>query len=282
MPKIRFISFYVKNKLTYLIAILLLFITFKYSIAYKSSYIELVNIFIYLFFPALFPTIFLTNLISCSFSFDKIKNIFILKVITISLCLIGGSLTTINIAKKIKFKCLKDKELFLINLSGGSLSYYFLVFSFYNQFKPWLLTAIIFLAKLIISLIILNDFSFIPSINNRNYIFESLNTSFNSLYNMLKSLALITLIIPFFKLISNQYLSNVILGFIEFTRAGLRLAQIGNILSLFLLVFIVDFNGLTTLIQIKMSHSNVRQYLYIIYKLPLSLFISSLLIIFAL
>ena len=252
MPKIKFISFYVKNKLTYLIAILLLFITFKYSIAYKSSYIELVNIFIYLFFPALFPTIFLTNLISCSISFDKIKNKFILKVITISLCLIGGSLTTINI-----------------------------VFSFYNQFKPWLLTTIIFLAKLIISLIILNDFSFIPSINNRNYIFESLNTSFNSLYNMLKSLALITLIIPFFKLISNQYLSNVILGFIEFTRAGLRLAQIGNILSLFLLVFIVDFNGLTTLIQIKMSHSNVRQYLYIIYKLPLSLFISSLLIIFA-
>ena len=188
MPKIKFISFYVKNKLTYLIAILLLFITFKYSIAYKSSYIELVNIFIYLFFPALFPTIFLTNLISCSISFDKIKNKFILKVITISLCLIGGSLTTINIAKKIKFKCLKDKELFLINLSGGSLSYYFLVFSFYNQFKPWLLTTIIFLAKLIISLIILNDFSFIPSINNRNYIFESLNTSFNSLYNMLKSL----------------------------------------------------------------------------------------------
>lgn len=281
MPKIKFISFYVKNKLTYLIAILLLFITFKYSIAYKSSYIELVNIFIYLFFPALFPTIFLTNLISCSISFDKIKNKFILKVITISLCLIGESLTTINIAKKIKFKCLKDKELFLINLSGGSLSYYFLVFSFYNQFKPWLLTTIIFLAKLIISLIILNDFSFIPSINNRNYIFESLNASFNSLYNMLKSLALITLIIPFFKLISNQYLSNVILGFIEFTRAGLRLAQIGNILSLFLLVFIIDFNGLTTLIQIKMSHSNVRQYLYIIYKLPLSLFISSLLIIFA-
>ena len=263
MPKIKFISFYVKNKLTYLIAILLLFITFKYSIAYKSSYIELVNIFIYLFFPALFPTIFLTNLISCSISFDKIKNKFILKVITISLCLIGGSLTTINIAKKIKFKCLKDKELFLINLSGGSLSYYFLVFSFYNQFKPWLLTTIIFLAKLIISLIILNDFSFIPSINNRNYIFESLNTSFNSLYNMLKSLALITLIIPFFKLISNQYLSNVILGFIEFTRAGLRLAQIGNILSLFLLVFIVDFNGLTTLIQIKMSHITVRHfYLY--------------------
>ena len=36
---------------------------------------------------------------------DKIwineKNKFILKVITISLCLIGGSLTTINIAKKI-------------------------------------------------------------------------------------------------------------------------------------------------------------------------------------
>ena len=192
MPKIKFISFYVKNKLTYLIAILLLFITFKYSIAYKSSYIELVNIFIYLFFTALFPTIFLTNLISCSISFDKIKNKFILKVITISLCLIGGSLTTINIAKKIKFKCLKDKELFLINLSGGSLSYYFLVFSFYNQFKPWLLTTIIFLAKLIISLIILNDFSFIPSINNRNYIFESLNTSFNSLYNMLKSLTLIT------------------------------------------------------------------------------------------
>lgn len=282
MPKNKHILFYVKSKLIYLGSILLLFVIFKFSIAYKSAYIELVNIFIYLFFPSLFPTIFLTNLISGSFPFGKIKNKLILKIITITLCLIGGSLTTINVAKKIKFNCLKDKEKFLINLSGGSLSYYILVFSFYNQFKPWLLTLIIFSIKFILSLFFINNFSFRHDKANSNYVFDNLNASFISLFNMLKSLALVTLIIPFFKIITNPYLSNCILGFIEFSRAGLRLAQIGTTSSLFLLIFITDFNSLTTLVQIKMSHTDVRQYLFIIYKLPLSIFISSLFAIFAL
>lgn len=237
-----------KNYIIFYLCLFFIFIIYIYPIQYKSNIINLVNLFFYFFLPALLPTSFFLNILLKTNIIQNIKNKKVSSFLITFLLAFGGTPLFLVLSKYIDKTKFKGQE---YRFAGPSFSFMIYLFQInHNQF------AFLFSFLLIMPTIILNfikpiTFEFYKLPENqfklKDFI-SSIDEVIKSIYKLLMIIALIFLFKPLFENIFPPNIYNFICGIFEYTSASIQLVKSDEILPL---IFILEFNGISSMLAIK-------------------------------
>lgn len=237
-----------KNYIIFYLCLFFIFIIYIYPIQYKSNIINLVNLFFYFFLPALLPTSFFLNILLKTNIIQNIKNKKISSFLIAFLLAFGGTPLFLVLSKYIDKTKFKGQEYRFVGPSFSFMIYLFQIN--HNQF------AFLFSFLLIMPTIILNfikpiTFEFYKLPENqfklKDFI-SSIDEVIKSIYKLLMIIALIFLFKPLFENIFPPNIYNFICGIFEYTSASIQLVKSDEILPL---IFILEFNGISSMLAIK-------------------------------
>lgn len=237
-----------KNYIIFYLCLFFIFIIYIYPIQYKSNIINLVNLFFYFFLPALLPTSFFLNILLKTNIIQNIKNKKVSSFLIIFLLAFGGTPLFLVLSKYIDKTKFKGQEYRFVGPSFSFMIYLFQIN--HNQF------AFLFSFLLIMPTIILNfikpiTFEFYKLPENqfklKDFI-SSIDEVIKSIYKLLMIIALIFLFKPLFENIFPPNIYNFICGIFEYTSASIQLVKSDEILPL---IFILEFNGISSMLAIK-------------------------------
>lgn len=237
-----------KNYIIFYLCLFFIFIIYIYPIQYKSNIINLVNLFFYFFLPALLPTSFFLNILLKTNIIQNIKNKKISSFLITFLLAFGGTPLFLVLSKYIDKTKFKGQEYRFVGPSFSFMIYLFQIN--HNQF------AFLFSFLLIMPTIILNfikpiTFEFYKLPENqfklKDFI-SSIDEVIKSIYKLLMIIALIFLFKPLFENIFPPNIYNFICGIFEYTSASIQLVKSDEILPL---IFILEFNGISSMLAIK-------------------------------
>lgn len=237
-----------KNYIIFYLCLFFIFIIYIYPIQYKSNIINLVNLFFYFFLPALLPTSFFLNILLKTNIIQNIKNKKVSSFLITFLLAFGGTPLFLVLSKYIDKTKFKGQE---YRFAVPSFSFMIYLFQInHNQF------AFLFSFLLIMPTIILNfikpiTFEFYKLPENqfklKDFI-SSIDEVIKSIYKLLMIIALIFLFKPLFENIFPPNIYNFICGIFEYTSASIQLVKSDEILPL---IFILEFNGISSMLAIK-------------------------------
>lgn len=237
-----------KNYIIFYLCLFFIFIIYIYPIQYKSNIINLVNLFFYFFLPALLPTSFFLNILLKTNIIQNIKNKKVSSFLITFLLAFGGTPLFLVLSKYIDKTKFKGQEYRFVGPSFSFMIYLFQIN--HNQF------AFLFSFLLIMPTIILNfikpiTFEFYKLPENqfklKDFI-SSIDEVIKSIYKLLMIIALIFLFKPLFENIFPPNIYNFICGIFEYTSASIQLVKSDEILPL---IFILEFNGISSMLAIK-------------------------------
>lgn len=237
-----------KNYIIFYLCLFFIFIIYIYPIQYKSNIINLVNLFFYFFLPALLPTSFFLNILLKTNIIQNIKNKKVSSFLITFLLAFGGTPLFLVLSKYIDKTKFKGQEYRFVGPSFSFMIYLFQIN--HNQF------AFLFSFLLIMPTIILNfikpiTFEFYKLPENQfklKYFVSSIDEVIKSIYKLLMIIALIFLFKPLFENIFPPNIYNFICGIFEYTSASIQLVKSDEILPL---IFILEFNGISSMLAIK-------------------------------
>ena len=237
-----------KNYIIFYLCLFFIFIIYIYPIQYKSNIINLVNLFFYFFLPALLPTSFFLNILLKTNIIQNIKNKKISSFLIAFLLAFGGTPLFLVLSKYIDKTKFKRQEYRFVGPSFSFMIYLFQIN--HNQF------AFLFSFLLIMPTIILNfikpiTFEFYKLPENQFKLKDfvsSIDEVIKSIYKLLMIIALIFLFKPLFENIFPPNIYNFICGIFEYTSASIQLVKSDEILPL---IFILEFNGISSMLAIK-------------------------------
>lgn len=237
-----------KNYIIFYLCLFFIFIIYIYPIQYKSNIINLVNLFFYFFLPALLPTSFFLNILLKTNIIQNIKNKKVSSFLITFLLAFGGTPLFLVLSKYIDKTKFKGQEYRFVGPSFSFMIYLFQIN--HNQF------AFLFSFLLIMPTIILNfikpiTFEFYKLPENQFKLkdfFSSIDEVIKSIYKLLMIIALIFLFKPLFENIFPPNIYNFICGIFEYTSASIQLVKSDEILPL---IFILEFNGISSMLAIK-------------------------------
>lgn len=237
-----------KNYIIFYLCLFFIFIIYIYPIQYKSNIINLVNLFFYFFLPALLPTSFFLNILLKTNIIQNIKNKKVSSFLITFLLAFGGTPLFLVLSKYIDKTKFKGQEYRFVGPSFSFMIYLFQIN--HNQF------AFLFSFLLIMPTIILNfikpiTFEFYKLPENqfklKNFV-SSIDEVIKSIYKLLMIIGLIFLFKPLFENIFPPNIYNFICGIFEYTSASIQLVKSDEILPL---IFILEFNGISSMLAIK-------------------------------
>lgn len=237
-----------KNYIIFYLCLFFIFIIYIYPIQYKSNIINLVNLFFYFFLPALLPTSFFLNILLKTNIIQNIKNKKVSSFLITFLLAFGGTPLFLVLSKYIDKTKFKGQEYRFVGPSFSFMIYLFQIN--HNQF------AFLFSFLLIMPTIILNfikpiTFEFYKLPENQFKLKDfvsSIDEVIKSIYKLLMIIALIFLFKPLFENIFPPNIYNFIYGIFEYTSASIQLVKSDEILPL---IFILEFNGISSMLAIK-------------------------------
>ena len=237
-----------KNYIIFYLCLFFIFIIYIYPIQYKSNIINLVNLFFYFFLPALLPTSFFLNILLKTNIIQNIKNKKISSFLIAFLLAFGGTPLFLVLSKYIDKTKFKGQEYRFVGPSFSFMIYLFQIN--HNQF------AFLFSFLLIMPTIILNfikpiTFEFYKLPENQFKLKDFVSSIYEvikSIYKLLMIIALIFLFKPLFENIFPPNIYNFICGIFEYTSASIQLVKSDEILPL---IFILEFNGISSMLAIK-------------------------------
>ncbi len=237
-----------KNYIIFYLCLFFIFIIYIYPIQYKSNIINLVNLFFYFFLPALLPTSFFLNILLKTNIIQNIKNKKVSSFLITFLLAFGGTPLFLVLSKYIDKTKFKGQEYRFVGPSFSFMIYLFQIN--HNQF------AFLFSFLLIMPTIILNfikpiTFEFYKLPENQFKLKDfvsSIDEVIKSIYKLLMIIALIFLFKPLFENIFPPNIYNFICGIFEYTSASIQLIKSDEILPL---IFILEFNGISSMLAIK-------------------------------
>lgn len=237
-----------KNYIIFYLCLFFIFIIYIYPIQYKSNIINLVNLFFYFFLPALLPTSFFLNILLKTNIIQNIKNKKVSSFLITFLLAFGGTPLFLVLSKYIDKTKFKGQEYRFVGPSFSFMIYLFQIN--HNQF------AFLFSFLLIMPTIILNfikpiTFEFYKLPENQFKLKDfvsSIDEVIKSIYKLLMIIALIFLFKPLFENIFPPNIYNFICGIFEYTSASIQLVKGDEILPL---IFILEFNGISSMLAIK-------------------------------
>lgn len=237
-----------KNYIIFYLCLFFIFIIYIYPIQYKSNIINLVNLFFYFFLPALLSTSFFLNILLKTNIIQNIKNKKVSSFLITFLLAFGGTPLFLVLSKYIDKTKFKGQEYRFVGPSFSFMIYLFQIN--HNQF------AFLFSFLLIMPTIILNfikpiTFEFYKLPENQFKLKDfvsSIDEVIKSIYKLLMIIGLIFLFKPLFENIFPPNIYNFICGIFEYTSASIQLVKSDEILPL---IFILEFNGISSMLAIK-------------------------------
>lgn len=237
-----------KNYIIFYLCLFFIFIIYIYPIQYKSNIINLVNLFFYFFLPALLPTSFFLNILLKTNIIQNIKNKKISSFLITFLLAFGGTPLFLVLSKYIDKTKFKGQEYRFV---GPSFSFMIYLFQMnHNQFS-FLFSFLLIMPTIILNFIKPITFEFYKLPENQFKLKDfvsSIDEVIKSIYKLLMIIALIFLFKPLFENIFPPNIYNFICGIFEYTSASIQLVKSDEILPL---IFILEFNGISSMLAIK-------------------------------
>ena len=237
-----------KNYIIFYLCLFFIFIIYIYPIQYKSNIINLVNLFFYFFLPALLPTSFFLNILLKTNIIQNIKNKKISSFLIAFLLAFGGTPLFLVLYKYIDKTKFKGQEYRFVGPSFSFMIYLFQIN--HNQFS-FLFSFLLIMPTIILNFIKPITFEFYKLPENQFKLKDfvsSIDEVIKSIYKLLMIIALIFLFKPLFENIFPPNIYNFICGIFEYTSASIQLVKSDEILPL---IFILEFNGISSMLAIK-------------------------------
>lgn len=237
-----------KNYIIFYLCLFFIFIIYIYPIQYKSNIINLVNLFFYFFLPALLPTSFFLNILLKTNIIQNIKNKKVSSFLITFLLAFGGTPLFLVLSKYIDKTKFKGQEYRFVGPSFSFMIYLFQIN--HNQFS-FLLSFLLIMPTIILNFIKPITFEFYKLPENQFKLKDfvsSIDEVIKSIYKLLMIIALIFLFKPLFENIFPPNIYNFICGIFEYTSASIQLVKSDEILPL---IFILEFNGISSMLAIK-------------------------------
>lgn len=237
-----------KNYIIFYLCLFFIFIIYIYPIQYKSNIINLVNLFFYFFLPALLPTSFFLNILLKTNIIQNIKNKKISSFLIAFLLAFGGTPLFLVLSKYIDKTKFKGQEYRFVGPSFSFMIYLFQIN--HNQFS-FLFSFLLIMPTIILNFIKPFTFEFYKLPENQFKLKDfvsSIDEVIKSIYKLLMIIALIFLFKPLFENIFPPNIYNFICGIFEYTSASIQLVKSDEILPL---IFILEFNGISSMLAIK-------------------------------
>lgn len=237
-----------KNYIIFYLCLFFIFIIYIYPIQYKSNIINLVNLFFYFFLPALLPTSFFLNILLKTNIIQNIKNKKISSFLIAFLLAFGGTPLFLVLSKYIDKTKFKGQEYRFVGPSFSFMIYLFQIN--HNQFS-FLFSFLLIMPTIILNFIKPITFEFYKLPENQFKLKDfvsSIDEVIKSIYKLLMIIALIFLFKPLFENIFPPNIYNFIYGIFEYTSASIQLVKSDEILPL---IFILEFNGISSMLAIK-------------------------------
>lgn len=249
-----------KNYIIFYLCLFFIFIIYIYPIQYKSNIINLVNLFFYFFLPALLPTSFFLNILLKTNIIQNIKNKKISSFLIAFLLAFGGTPLFLVLSKYIDKTKFKGQEYRFVGPSFSFMIYLFQIN--HNQFS-FLFSFLLIMPTIILNFIKPITFEFYKLPENQFKLKDfvsSIDEVIKSIYKLLMIIALIFLFKPLFENIFPPNIYNFICGIFEYTSASIQLVKSDEILPL---IFILEFNGISSMLAIKNEcpKSNIRTFI---------------------
>ena len=227
-----------KNYIIFYLCLFFIFIIYIYPIQYKSNIINLVNLFFYFFLNILLKTNIIQN----------IKNKKISSFLIAFLLAFGGTPLFLVLSKYIDKTKFKGQEYRFVGPSFSFMIYLFQIN--HNQFS-FLFSFLLIMPTIILNFIKPITFEFYKLPENQFKLKDfvsSIDEVIKSIYKLLMIIALIFLFKPLFENIFPPNIYNFICGIFEYTSASIQLVKSDEILPL---IFILEFNGISSMLAIK-------------------------------
>lgn len=237
-----------KNYIIFYLCLFFIFIIYIYPIQYKSNIINLVNLFFYFFLPALIPTSFFLNILLKTNIIQNIKNKKVSSFLITFLLAFGGTPLFLVLSKYIDKTKFKGQEYRFVGPSFSFMIYLFQIN--HNQFS-FLFSFLLIMPTIILNFIKPITFEFYKLPENQFKLKDfvsSIDEVIKSIYKLLMIIALIFLFKPLFENIFPPNIYNFICGIFEYTSASIQLVKSDEILPL---IFILEFNGISSMLAIK-------------------------------
>lgn len=237
-----------KNYIIFYLCLFFIFIIYIYPIQYKSNIINLVNLFFYFFLPALLPTSFFLNILLKTNIIQNIKNKKVSSFLITFLLAFGGTPLFLVLSKYIDKTKFKGQEYRFVGPSFSFMIYLFQIN--HNQFS-FLFSFLLIMPTIILNFIKPITFEFYKLPENQFKLKDfvsSIDDVIKSIYKLLMIIALIFLFKPLFENIFPPNIYNFICGIFEYTSASIQLVKSDEILPL---IFILEFNGISSMLAIK-------------------------------
>lgn len=237
-----------KNYIIFYLCLFFIFIIYIYPIQYKSNIINLVNLFFYFFLPALLPTSFFLNILLKTNIIQNIKNKKVSSFLITFLLAFGGTPLFLILSKYIDKTKFKGQEYRFVGPSFSFMIYLFQIN--HNQFS-FLFSFLLIMPTIILNFIKPITFEFYKLPENQFKLKDfvsSIDEVIKSIYKLLMIIALIFLFKPLFENIFPPNIYNFICGIFEYTSASIQLVKSDEILPL---IFILEFNGISSMLAIK-------------------------------
>lgn len=237
-----------KNYIIFYLCLFFIFIIYIYPIQYKSNIINLVNLFFYFFLPALLPTSFFLNILLKTNIIQNIKNKKVSSFLITFLLAFGGTPLFLVLSKYIDKTKFKGQEYRFVGPSFSFMIYLFQIN--HNQFS-FLFSFLLIMPTIILNFIKPITFEFYKLPENQFKLKDfvsSIDEVIKSIYKLLMIIALIFLFKPLFENIFPPNIFNFICGIFEYTSASIQLVKSDEILPL---IFILEFNGISSMLAIK-------------------------------
>lgn len=237
-----------KNYIIFYLCLFFIFIIYIYPIQYKSNIINLVNLFFYFFLPALLPTSFFLNILLKTNIIQNIKNKKVSSFLITFLLAFGGTPLFLVLSKYIDKTKFKGQEYRFVGPSFSFMIYLFQIN--HNQFS-FLFSFLLIMPTIILNFIKPITFEFYKLPENQFKLKDfvsSIDEVIKSIYKLLMIIALIFLFKPLFENIFPPNIYNFICGIFEYTSASIQLVKSDEILTL---IFILEFNGISSMLAIK-------------------------------
>lgn len=237
-----------KNYIIFYLCLFFIFIIYIYPIQYKSNIINLVNLFFYFFLPALLPTSFFLNILLKTNIIQNIKNKKVSSFLITFLLAFGGTPLFLVLSKYIDKTKFKGQEYRFVGPSFSFMIYLFQIN--HNQFS-FLFSFLLIMPTIILNFIKPITFEFYKLPENQFKLKDfvsSIDEVIKSIYKLLMIIALIFLFKPLFENIFPPKIYNFICGIFEYTSASIQLVKSDEILPL---IFILEFNGISSMLAIK-------------------------------
>lgn len=247
-----------KKRIGFLITLFLLVLTIAQPEIYKAYLLNLVELGLTFFFPAIFPTLLFMYILLDSGAIQELSSSkpYLSSFLATLIIAFGGTPVLLCFLPQIKMEK-SDETRFIYRHIAPSFSFvFFLLKDCLTPLYSFLFPAVIMAIPIMLQLLFPIKIGFIDTEFSDKYSLidssiKSTAGAFKSLFNLMLMIALVGAIKPLFSALISEPHIYFFQGLLEYTSGSLELVKVGGMSDRGMLVFTLMFGGISSMFAIK-------------------------------